>query len=78
MAHLLHAILFPLLGSEFGWHVSIEASERFRSVHVFQNQMLYYDIVLGAKILEDLTILHVPVLAVNERHIWWICCDMYV
>ena len=40
--------------------------------------MLYFEIVLGAKILEDFKMLHLPALAVNERHIWWICYDMYV
>ena len=45
---------------------------------MFQNQMLYFDIVLGANILEDFTMFHLPALAVNERHIWWICYDTYV
>ena len=75
---MLTGFLFPLFGSETCWNVSIEAAERFSSVHVFQNQMHHFDISRGAKILEDLMLLDLPALGVNERHIWWICYDTYV
>ena len=78
VAQLLRTIFFPLCGCDRRWDVSIEASASLRSVHVFQNQMLYFDIFLGAKFQEDLTKFHLPALAVNERHIWCICIDTYV
>ena len=77
-AHLLHGLLFPLFRCERSWHVSIEALERLRCGHVFQNQVLYVQVIAGAKFPEDFVLLHVPAPAVNERHIWRICLGTYV
>ena len=78
VAHLQYTIHFPLPSCGFRWHVSIEASETLRSLRVFENQMLYFDILVASNPPEDFTLFQLPARAVKERHIWWICLYTYV
>ena len=71
--HILHAHLFPQIGCGFRWHVSSEAPEEFVCLHMFQNQMHYFDILPGAKLQDDVMFFHAPPPAANGRHIWWMC-----